>query len=309
MSQTCKHCGTPLAGYETFCPGCGRELSVDAGAGFRPDTAEDTFTPVTAEKPPKKAAQSTMADEWFPDDFAEPETKPVRKQPVPQRKSAARQTTPQRNAPQRRPAARAPQRHSAPEKNTLTGTQRKVFLGAMAVLAVILVIVGINMLRGGGEKQRITYPFTSVVDQYFDSVRTANAGKFVATRPAAYTAYLTSGTGSAYENESDYRSQMAATLQTRLEEYRAQYGDIKSIEYELSDVKQYNHRCEALSNVLTGWYNFPENAVTDAYIVSGAYTVQGSKGSGTYDIAGLLLIQIDGEWYFSPDAGSYWKGE
>lgn len=309
MSQTCKHCGTPLAGYETFCPGCGRELPADAGAGFRPDTAEDTFTPVTAAKPPKKAAESMTEDEWFPADFAELKTKPARKQTVPQQKFAARQSAPHRSAAQRRPAERTQQRRSSAKQTTLTGTQRKVFLGAMAALAIVLVIAGISMLRGGGEKQRVTYPFTSVVDQYFDSVRTANAGKFVATRPAAYTAYLTSGTGSAYENESEYRSQMAATLQTRLEEYRAQYGDIKSIEYELSDVKQYNHRCEALSNVLTGWYNFPENAVTDAYIVSGAYTVQGNKGSGSYDITGLLLIQIDGEWYFSPDAGSYWKGE
>lgn len=319
MNQTCKHCGTPLAGYETFCPGCGRELSAEVGAGFRPDTAEDTYAPETIKKPQPVSAKTMTEDEWFPADFSEPQSQRVPKQPAPQRNSATRpqhaatrSTRPARPNPAntaRRPANQTPQRRSSAKGSTLTGRQRQIFLIAMAALALVLVITGVSMLRGGGEKQRVVYPFTAVVDQYFEAVRTANAGKFVGTRPSAYTAYLTTGTGSAYENESDYRSQTAATLQTRLEDYQTQYGKIKSIDYELSEVRQYNHRCEALSGVLTGWYDFPENAVSDAYIVSGTYTVQGSDGNGTYDISELLLIQIDGEWYFSPDAGSYWKGE
>lgn len=298
MSQNCKYCGTPLAGYETFCPGCGRELSTDDGAGFRPDTAEDTYEPV-----PSKAAsaQSMTDDEWFPADFAEPEPKPAPKPAVPQRKPAARRSSPQKAAP-RRPAQRP-----AANQQTITGRPRMILLGALAVAAVLLIALGISLLRGGDD--RVTYPFTPVVDNYFAAVRTANAEKFIATRPEAYTAYLTAGSGSAYDSESHYRSETAATLHSRLEDYKAQYGDIKSISYELTAVKRYNHRCEALSEVLTGWYDFPENAVSDAYIVSGRYAVHGSANSGEYDITELLLIQIGDEWYFSPDAGSYWKGE
>lgn len=299
MSRNCKYCDTPLAGYETFCPGCGRELSADGGAGFRPDTAEDTYESVA----PKAAAsaQSMSDDKWFPADFAEPEPKRASKPPVPQRKPAARRISQQKTAP-RRPTPKA-----AANQQTITGKPRMILLGALAVAAILLIALGLNLLRGGDD--RVTYPFTPVVDTYFAAVRTANAEKFIATRPAAYTQYLTEGSGSAYDSESHYRSETAATLHSRLEDYKAQYGDIRSISYELTAVKRYNHRCEALSEVLNGWYDFPENAVSDAYIVSGKYTVHGSGGSGEYNITELLLIQIGDEWYFSPDAGSYWKGE
>ena len=320
MSQTCKHCGTPLAGYETFCPGCGREIPANAGAGFRPDAAEDTYTP-TMSRQQSRSARQMQADEWFPDDaFDAPQPSARSRRPAPQRKPAQRAAARPAGAPSRRLASpqRSPDRRpvSAPktasrraaQPATLTGRQRLIFLGAMAVLALVLIIAGISLLSGGQES-RVTYPFTAVLDQYFESVRTANANKFVATRPPEYIAYLTTDAGGAYENESDYRSQIAATLKTRLEDYQAQYGDIQSITYELHEIKRYNHRCEALSQVLTGWYDFSENAVTDAYIVSGAYAVQGANGRGDYEISELLLIQIDGSWYFSPDAGSYWRGE
>ena len=77
----------------------------------------------------------------------------------------------------------------------------------------------------------------------------------------------------------------------------------------MTSVVHYNHRCEALSQVLAGWYDFPENSVSDAYIVNGSYTVKGTSGSGDYNIDELLLIKIGNDWYFSPDAGSYWRAE
>lgn len=291
MNQKCQFCGTPLAGYETYCPGCGRDLPSAEGAGFRPDTAEDTF-----ESLPTATVQRMSNDEWFPEDFAEPT-------PVPTPKPAA----PQRKSPPRRSSRPGPARRSAPTQTTITGKPRVILLTALAVAAVLLILLGISILRGGDD--RVTYPFTPVLDTYFASVRTANAEKFIATRPAAYTAYLTAGSGSAYDNENHYRSETAASLHNRLDGYKAQYGAIRDITYDLTAVSRYNHRSEALSAVLTGWYDFPENAVRDAYIVSGAYTVRGSEAEGTYDITELLLIQIGDEWYFSPDAGSYWKGE
>ena len=63
MNQKCQFCGTPLAGYETFCPGCGRDLPTAEGAGFRPDTAEDTFEPIPAATP--ASAHSMSDDEWI----------------------------------------------------------------------------------------------------------------------------------------------------------------------------------------------------------------------------------------------------
>lgn len=297
MNQKCQFCGTPLAGYETFCPGCGRDLPTAEGAGFRPDTAEDTFEPIPAATP--ASAHSMSDDEWFPTDFAEPD--PVPKPAAPQRRSPAR--TPMQPAAPKRSAPRKP----AAQPVTITGRSRMILLASLTVAAVLLIALGISLLRGGDD--RVVYPFTPVMDTYFTAVRTANAEKFIATRPAAYTAYLTSGGGSPYDNEGHYRSETAASLHARLDGYKAQYGSIREITYDLTAVNRYNHRCEALSDVLTGWYDFPENTVSDAYIVSGTYTVRGDSASGEHAINELLLIQIDGEWYFSPDAGSYWKGE
>ena len=295
MNQKCKFCGTPLAGYETFCPGCGRDLPSAEGAGFRPDTAEDTFESI-----PSTSAQHMSNDEWFPDEFAEPEAAPTQKNSVPQQKYPS-------NHSKQPEARRTPPRRPAAAQTTITGKPRIILLASLAVAAVLLIVLGIGILRGNDD--RVTYPFTPVLDTYFTAVRTANAEKFIATRPAAYTTYLTTGSGSAYDNEGHYRSETAASLHTRLDGYKAQYGSIRDISYDLTTVSRYNHRCEALSDVLTGWYDFPENAVSDAYIVSGTYTVRGSDADGTYDIAELLLIRIGDEWYFSPDAGSYWKGE
>ena len=297
MNQKCQFCGTPLAGYETFCPGCGRDLPSAEGAGFRPDTAEDTFESI-----PATAAQRMSNDEWFPEEFPEPAPEAKAKSPVPQRKSPLRR--PNRPAA---PIRRDPPRKPAAAQTTITGRPRMILLASLAAAAVLLIVLGISILRGGDD--RVTYPFTPVLDTYFTAVRTANAEKFIATRPAAYTAYLTAGGGSAYDSEGHYRSETAASLHNRLDDYKAQYGNIREITYDLTAVNRYNHRCEALSDVLTGWYDFPEKAVNDAYIVSGQYTVRGSEAGGTYDISELLLIRIGDEWYFSPDAGSYWKGE
>lgn len=333
MDQTCKYCGTPLEGYETFCPGCGRELPGDDGAGFRPDadSTEDTYSnePVrrgTFQRRPEPA-QSMSSDEWFPTEFDEPDAPPVRrtvqrtasdKRPPQRSRTAqavrksqpARQSRPQRTASaQARRMTQTQSRRTLrkPASQPLTGRNRLILLGALGALALVLLICGVGMLFGG--EDRVVYPFTPVVDQYFTSVRTANANTYIATRPDLYTTYLTTGPGSAYKNESDYRAQTAATLQARLAEYQSQFGDIRSITYELTSVTRYNHRCAALSDVLTGWYGFPENAVSDAYIVKGVYTVKGEDGSGSYAIDDLLLIKIDESWYFSPDAGSYWRAE
>lgn len=332
MDQKCKFCGTPLEGYETFCPGCGRELPEQSGAGFRPEDAEDTYAREFVNAVPD--TQAATGDEWFPEAFDEPkpavpqrkfitarpdQPNPVRAEEPARPRPTRRETHPDQAAPvRRRPAAERTAAQPKPAKPQpdrkprtaadLTGRQRKLLLGALTVVAVLLLLIGGKMILGGGEK-RVTYPFTPVVDRYFEAVRTGNANTFIDTRPGVYTTYLTTGTGSAYENESDYRAQTAATLQTRLAGYEAQYGNIRSIEYELTEVRRYNHRCEALSDVLEGWYGFPDNAVSDAYIVNGTYTIKGAKGAGEHAIEELLLIQIDGNWYFSPDAGSYWRAE
>lgn len=306
MNLKCKHCGTELAGYETFCPGCGRELPARGGAGFRPDA--DTTDDMTA----------FAADELFPETFEEPVIqrrtapvrpvqKPVQPRPV-VRKPARPETRPvqqERPVQQARPARqeRRPARNSRP----LNAAQRRLVLGVLAAVGVILLVLLGSMFMGGDE--RTVYPFTGVVDNYFSAVKTGNANTFIETRPPAYTAYLTSGSGSAYSSESEYRAKTAAALQERLTGYETEYGKIKSIKYELTDVRRYNHRCEALSDVLTGWYQFPQQAVTDAYIVSGTYTVQGAKGAGEYAIDELLLIYTNDGWYFSPDAGNYWRAE
>lgn len=202
----------------------------------------------------------------------------------------------------RRPVSRYQQRLRRQQQLRLAKRLLAVLAG---VAAIALLITGVRALFG----EKTEYPFSGVLDTYFTAVRTGNANTFIATRPDDFIRYLTTGSGSKYENESDYRAQMAAELQQRLADYQAMYGDIKSITYELTSVMRYEHRCEALSGVLTGWYHFPENAVTDAYIVDGAYTIKGSKGFGDAEINDLLLIQIGGEWYFSPDAGSYWRAD
>ena len=258
-------------------------------------------------------AEPTDADEDMPDGdlfAAEPYESPVvaprAANPVrPQRTGTMhRSAGPAPRRPARPPQRRAPQKRAAEPMN---GRSRTLLLAAMGVLVVVFVFLGAKMLFGGSD--RATYPFTPVVDRYFAAVRTANANTYIATRPQAYTQYLTTGTGSSYENESEYRAETAASLHTRLAEYQAQFGTIREITYDLTGIVHYQHRCAALSEVLTGWYGFPENSVTDAYIANGSYTVRGDNGSADYNISELLLIQIGGEWYFSPNAGSYWRGE
>lgn len=344
MNRTCRFCGTPLEGYETFCPGCGRELTPDSGTGFRPeiDSAEDTFSP-----------SARAADDWFMED-ANPEddrqSEAVREDHRPEAHGAnGRRATPDegdalrrhaaprrssgrpgaavhgarpngargRSEPTHRSGARG-RRSSAPSRQTarpgagssvqLNPKQRMILLGALAVAAVLLIALSVRLLSGGGSPQP-TYEFSALLDTYFESVRTADANKFISTRPPEYVTYLTTGTGGAYPTAAVYRSETANKLQARLDGYTAEYGEVRVIRYRVDEVNSYVHRCEALSGVLTSWYGFRENEVADAVTVSGAYTVQGTKATGEFEFQDLLLIRIGDTWYFSPDAGSYWKAE
>lgn len=301
MNRKCRFCGTPLEGYETFCPGCGRELTPDSGTGFRPeiDAAEDTPVPPARE-----------ADEWFMEDAAS-----QAKRPTAPARNEHTMDAPRRNAAPRRArpngagksGARRP-RPNARGSAQLNPKQRMILLGALAVAAVLLVALSVRLLRGNGPTQP-AYEFSALLDAYFESVRTADADKFISTRPPEYVTYLTTGTGGAYPTEAVYRSETANKLQSRLDGYTEEYGEVRVIRYRINAVNSYLHRCEALSGVLTSWYGFRENEVADAVTVSGTYTVQGTKATGEFEFQDLLLIRIGDSWYFSPDAGSYWKAE
>lgn len=309
MDQKCKHCGAALEGYESFCPDCGRDLTETEAAPCTeplPEDPADWFTVHEDDEVPQLRKTAVRRP-------AQADAQPSRPlSPQPERAAypdRSERREPPRAAQQRRPAPKKP---GAPAQTPKKRAAQPVTIPArtlkIAALALLLIagVLTFTMCRGS---DRAEYPFTAVVDRYFAAVRTANANNYIATRPAEYTAYLTTGAGSAYQNESDYRAQTSSALHERLAEYQEQYGDIRSITYELTSVIHYNHRCEALSDVLTGWYNFPENSVTDAYIVNGSYTVGGTAGSGDYNIDELLLINIGGQWYFSPDAGNYWRAE
>lgn len=302
MSQKCRFCGTALEGYETFCPGCGRELTPDSGSGFRP--APDAFGEIRTSDAKEKAARTHPANAPV-DLFME---QPARR-PEP-RRSPANRSPANRHPANRRTASgkRSPSKRRVNSHSRMSQTQRMALLGALAVAAVVLIALSVRLIRGGSSSGS-SYDFSGVLNTYFESVQSADPDKFISTRPPAYVSYLTTGTGGAYPTEAVYRNETASTLQARLENYEAEYGDVRAIRYYLDDIASYTHRCEALSDVLTAWYGFPAHSVQDAVIINGTYTVQGTKATGEFAIADLLLIQIDGTWYFSPNAGSYWKAE
>ncbi|MDO4356626.1 MAG: hypothetical protein Q4E13_08975 [Clostridia bacterium] len=329
MSQKCKFCGTSLEGYETLCPGCGREISPDGGA-----PADDWFMEETSEPAPRssrrtegdgahedrrmsargnsghpggrRAARHMSDAPGLPDDFAG--QRPARR---PNGSGGVKSGKP---APQARRGGSARKKaasdggRAALGSHPLNRRQRMILLGALAGAAVLLIALCAHLIWGGGTSDPV-YDFSSVLNTYFDSVRTADADKFISTRPPEYVTYLTTGTGGAYPTQAVYRSEMASNLQQRLEGYEAEYGDVRAIRYTLTQITSYAHRCEALSDVLTAWYGFSNHSVTNAVIVDGKYTVQGTKATGEFEFENLLLIQIGDTWYFSPDTGSFWKAE
>ena len=179
---------------------------------------------------------------------------------------------------------------------------RTALILAAVTLAALLLAVGISLLS----RKPGVPAYAGVLERYFNALENRDAAAFASTRPEAYIAYLTRE-GGAYLNYTVYVNDMAQDIDRRMNEYTAACGRNVRISFRVDKAVDIAPYVEKISSILARWYAFPENSVSRALIVEGSYTVKGSSASQTYPIGETLLLEIGGEWYFSPDIGQSWR--
>ncbi len=173
---------------------------------------------------------------------------------------------------------------------------------ALVTLALILGAIVLSIAWPSQSKPE----YAQVLDRYFTALEKRDPKAYASTRPEAYVEYLTRENGGSYPNETVYLNDLAETIDTRMNSYVAAYGSKIRITYRIDQALDMAPYLSRISRLLASWYRFPADCVDQALLVSGSYTVSGSKGQHTYAISETLLLKIGGEWYFAPDIGQSW---
>lgn len=173
-------------------------------------------------------------------------------------------------------------------------------VGAVTVLAVAICLA---MFSGSDEKPA----YARVLDRYFAALSGRDAEGYASTRPGAYIAYLTREDGGSYLNRDLYINELTETIDARMNGYAAVCGSNLRIKYSISQALDMSPYIDRINETLTNWYDFPADSVASAVLVTGGYTVRGNSASQEFPIEETLLLEIDGEWFFSPDIGQSWR--
>ena len=175
---------------------------------------------------------------------------------------------------------------------------------AIATLAVLLVaLAGWYVSRARAKPE-----YAQVLDRYFTALEKRDAEAYAQTRPDAYIAYLTREDGGAFLNYTVYVNDLAKAIDERMNGYAAACGSNIRIAYRIDQALDIAPYIPRIDTTLSRWYDFPEDSVEQALLVSGSYTVCGNSASQQYEIGETLLLKIGGDWYFSPDIGQSWRG-
>ena len=209
-----------------------------------------------------------------------------------------------------RPAVRRANSSGGPSAKTASRAGQKKpksMLGlalAAGTVVVLAVVICIAVFSGGnGEKPG----YARVLDRYFAALTDRSAEGYASTRPDAYIAYLTREDGGSYLSRDLYINDLTQTIDTRMNGYAAVCGSNLRINYSIEQALDMSPYIGRISETLAGWYDFPADSVTSAVLVTGGYTVRGNSGAQQFPIDETLLLEIGGEWFFSPDIGKSWR--
>lgn len=131
-------------------------------------------------------------------------------------------------------------------------------------------------------------PYTSVLEEYFDGLKTADAAKIIDTYPQEYINHL-------QDISQDLESIITKNLSDNLKDYEQALGSDIRLNYEIVNAEKSEDG--SIKTVLQKDYNI--SGVSEAYIIELEITIKSSQTSKSFNKV-VDVIKIDDRWYISP---------
>lgn len=163
--------------------------------------------------------------------------------------------------------------------------------GIIILIVIILAVFATVNLLGGIFKSG----YVRVIDKYFKALENGDGDLYYSIMAEDYIDDRIDAWG---YTENEIRENYRDSMQDKLAEYEAAYGDHIKITYKITDTYEPDSDQLIYLNRWMEDYGFSDDSIQDAVVVYCEYEVEGENGSSSYT-TDRLIMKVNGKWCIS----------